>query len=236
MSRPYAVVLDYFGTLTPPIPRADLRRSVDRVAAALDIDPELFHALFVQSWPERSRGELGGTAATIRSLVERSGRAVDDVRLAEATAVRLAEYRHLSRPRPEAAAVIDALKDGGARIGVASDCGSELVELWNGLPLARLVDAAVFSWELGAAKPAVGMFQEIARRLDLQPEACLYVGDGGADELSGAARAGMTPVWLRDQAAHDASIYGFVGGDAATRVVENLAEVVEILDGPSSMA
>ena len=40
------------------------------------------------------------------------------------------------------------------------------------------------------------MYSAATARLDVEPGSCLYVGDGGSHELSGAAAVGMTPVKL----------------------------------------
>ena len=45
-------------------------------------------------------------------------------------------------------------------------------------------------------KPDPALYTAICARLDVAPADCLYVGDGGGRELSGAVRAGMTAVQL----------------------------------------
>ena len=78
-----------------------------------------------------------------------------------------------------------------------SDCTVELAESWPSLPLAGLVDAAVLSCEVGRRKPDPELFGLIAGRLGVAPGECLYVGDGGGDELTGASGCGMRAVMLR---------------------------------------
>jgi putative hydrolase of the HAD superfamily len=45
-------------------------------------------------------------------------------------------------------------------------------------------------------KPEPDIYLRTARALEVEPERCLYVGDGANDELAGAARVGMTPVLI----------------------------------------
>jgi putative hydrolase of the HAD superfamily len=52
----------------------------------------------------------------------------------------------------------------------------------------------VLSCETGLVKPDPEIFKLCAARLGVRPEDCLYVGDGGSDELRGASTVGMTPV------------------------------------------
>jgi putative hydrolase of the HAD superfamily len=91
------------------------------------------------------------------------------------------------------------------------------------------VDAVVLSSELGVAKPAPEVFETIAARLSVPAGRCWYVGDGGSDELAGARRAGMTPVWLRDPGAADAFVHGFAPADERTVTIPALDALLPLL-------
>ncbi|MFC4121719.1 HAD family hydrolase [Nonomuraea zeae] len=97
---------------------------------------------------------------------------------------------HLPRPGR-------ALRAAELRLGVLSDCTVELAETWPSLPLSRLVDAVVLSCETGRRKPDPELFHLIAQRLGVTPQECLYIGDGGGRELTGASACGMRAVMLR---------------------------------------
>lgn len=108
--------------------------------------------------------------------------------------------------REDALDTMAALRARGMRVGVLSDCTVELAETWEGLPLAPLVDAVVLSCQVGRRKPDPELFRLVAGRLGAAADECLYVGDGGSNELSGARAQGMTAVMLRaaDWADNDA--------------------------------
>ena len=57
-------------------------------------------------------------------------------------------------------------------------------------------EVSVFSVEVGRCKPDPMIYLEACWRMRVAPEDCLYVGDGGSRELTGAAAVGMTPVRL----------------------------------------
>jgi FMN phosphatase YigB (HAD superfamily) len=61
-------------------------------------------------------------------------------------------------------------------------------------PLRELVDAAVFSYEAGVAKPDQAAYAAAADRMGVAPASSVFVGDGGSDELVGAEAAGMRPI------------------------------------------
>jgi putative hydrolase of the HAD superfamily len=98
--------------------------------------------------------------------------------------------------RPDAVAALTAIKARGLRTGVVSDCTQELSAFLPALPVAPLLDARVFSVELGICKPDSAIYMAACEQLGVDPEDCVYVGDGGSRELSGAAAVGMTAVRL----------------------------------------
>jgi putative hydrolase of the HAD superfamily len=59
------------------------------------------------------------------------------------------------------------------------------------------VDAAVFSFEVKAKKPDGIVYLLTCERLDVRPSDCIFVGDGGNQELEGAEAVGMTAVMIR---------------------------------------
>ena len=78
-----------------------------------------------------------------------------------------------------------------------SDCTSELPDAWPRLPLAALVDAPVFSCVERTRKPDPRLFRTVAAApAGRTQRACLYIGDGGGRELTGASAIGMRAVLL----------------------------------------
>lgn len=63
--------------------------------------------------------------------------------------------------------------------------------------MSAVVDAPVFSCEAGAMKPDSAIYQRVCALLEAAPEDGIYVGDGGAHELTAAAALGMTAVLIR---------------------------------------
>jgi putative hydrolase of the HAD superfamily len=69
--------------------------------------------------------------------------------------------------------------------------------LWQESPLAPLVDVAVFSCSERIKKPDPRIYEHACERLGVRPQDCLYVGDGGSDELRGATAVGMRAIQIR---------------------------------------
>lgn len=192
-----AVVFDFFGTLTPGTPSHVWDEHAARSAAPLGIPVRTWRAALDASFPERATGVLGDLAATYRTLALRCGVEPDDEALAAACAARSASQGELFVLRDGAAAMLAELRARGLRLGVLSDCTRELADSWPRLPVAGLVDARVLSCEEGRRKPDPELFLRIARQLGVPPRSCVYVGDGGGSELTGASACGMRAYMLR---------------------------------------
>ena len=192
-----AVIFDFFATLTPSTPEEVWHEHTARSAAPLGLEVSVWRRALDESWAERATGALGDLPATFRELARRHGAEPGDEALAAACAARRAAQDELFAFRPDALAVLEQVRARGLRLGVLSDCTIELAEAWQRLPVAGLVDARVLSCEAGRRKPDPALFTTIARQLGVAPAECLYVGDGGGRELSGASACGMHAVMLR---------------------------------------
>ncbi|MER7207677.1 HAD family hydrolase [Streptosporangium sp. NPDC000239] len=191
-----AVIFDFFGTLTPSTPAHVWDDHAARSAAPLGIPVPVWRAALDSSFEERATGSLGDLRSTILTLARRCGVDPGETALTAACSARAEAQRELFTLRDDALGTLGAIRERGLAVGVLSDCTAELVRAWPELPLASLVDAAVLSCEIGRRKPDPELFLLAARRLGVTPGECLYVGDGGGRELTGATACGMTAFML----------------------------------------
>ena len=177
---------------------------------------------------ERACGRLGNAEATLRWVCEQAGVHPSDDAVRSAVTSRHRAVRADTRLRDEAVPTLAALRRLGLRTGVISDCTHELPAFLPQLPIDPLLDVRVFSVQVGRCKPDPALYQTACRRLDLTPADCLYVGDGGSQELTGAERAGMTAVRL---APPDLAGHMVFNADAAWigPVLRSLDEVVDLV-------
>lgn len=198
-----AVIFDFFGTLTPSTLNATWDRHAALSAEPLGIPAETWRRALDDSWDERATGRLGDLTQTFRTLAVRCGADPAPEALAAACTARGKSQRELFELRPDAERTLATLRAHRIPIAVLSDCTAELPLAWPELPLASLVDTRVLSCEEGRRKPDQELFRRTACRLAVAPDQCLYVGDGGGHELTGAKAAGMTPYMLRAGDWHD---------------------------------
>jgi putative hydrolase of the HAD superfamily len=202
-----AVVLDFFGTLTDPSAEAGRLASFTATARALGVPADAFAATMASTFGARATGAFGDTRSTLRAMSLRCGVSPTPAALDEATAVQLAGSAAVRAPRPGVLTVLAELRRRGLRLGLISDCSSELYESWPATPFAPLIDAAVFSWREGYRKPDQRLYATAAGRLGVAPQECWYVGDGGSREHRGAATAGMRPILVTNANYPSAAAY-----------------------------
>ena len=116
--------------------------------------------------------------------------------LGSAIDARICAIRDEGPLRPESRPLLQWLRQKGVRTAVVSDCWFELPEILPWLSIAPLLNAAVFSVHVGETKPHPAMYLRACGQLGVEPVECVYVGDGGSRELTGARALGMTAVRL----------------------------------------
>ena len=87
--------------------------------------------------------------------------------------------------------MLSALKKKGVQIGLISNCFSEEAMVIKKSILYPYFDAACLSFDEGLQKPDSAIFKRCLEKLNVQAKDCLYVGDGGSNELKAAEMVGM---------------------------------------------
>ena len=65
---------------------------------------------------------------------------------------------------------------------------------WNKSPLSELFDDTIFSYEVGYVKPQSQIYKIGLKKMNTNSKKCIFVGDGGSDELKGAKELGMKTI------------------------------------------
>lgn len=188
-----AVVFDFFGTLTRAMKRGPAH---DEVAQTLGCEPTAFTDMLDRTYQDRASGRYGDAGTGLYRIARHLGRSPQPAQVAQAVSLFSGALRDGIRLRPDAVRTLWRLRAAGLRTGLVSDCTHDLPALLPSMPVAELLDATVFSVHLGVTKPHPELFRTACQRLRVEPEECLYVGDGGGRELSGARSVGMTAVRL----------------------------------------
>lgn len=97
---------------------------------------------------------------------------------------------------PDSAPALRALRAAGLRLVVVSNWDASLHERLAETGLAPLLDGAVASAELGAAKPDPAAFERGLALAGVDRAAAWHVGDSVGADVEGALAAGIRPVLL----------------------------------------
>jgi len=97
----------------------------------------------------------------------------------------------------DALPVLEELRGQRLKLGLVSNTGRDLEEF---VAHHRLdVDAVLGSRAFGRTKPHPTIFQEVLKRLDVEPAEAAMVGDSPEDDVEGARAAGIETAFLLDR-------------------------------------
>ena len=134
---------------------------------------------------------------------------------------RMARVREIvTKVRPEILETLRTLKERGHGLCLVSNADAIDVLPWKDSPLCPLFDEVVFSCEVRLQKPDPAIYRLAMRRMGAQPEDCIFVGDGGSNELAGAKAVGLRTVQVRHFLQREAA-----GADCA---VDRFADILAI--------
>jgi putative hydrolase of the HAD superfamily len=228
-----AVVFDLYGTLVNEFRRDVFVANVREMAVDLGADPEAFEHAWTATAMERQTGRHATVADNLRAICSALGVAVVDEALVRAMKRRDAMYARYFRSRPGAEETLRPVKERGYPIALISMCAPDTPALWRAGPLARSIDVEVFSCEVGLRKPDPAIYLRATELLGIEPDRCLYVGDGAYGEITGAAAVGMTPVLIRDPDEEPGSALRPEAEEWNGPMIGRLSDVLAILGEPA---
>jgi putative hydrolase of the HAD superfamily len=129
------------------------------------------------------------------------------------------------RVYPEVAAVLGTLRDAGLRLGICSNAAyrpASMRDQVRHVGIRDLVDAAVFSSEVGWRKPSPRIFSAALEAVGATATSTVFVGDRLREDIGGAHGVGMRAVLVQRRAASGGRSAGAEQPDA---VVSSLREL-----------
>jgi putative hydrolase of the HAD superfamily len=186
-----AVLFDLFDTLCR-IDEEAYHRGKREEARLLGLDYEPFFKAWLGTAGAAQIGQIPDTAARVRNAVSTLGRSIQAETLHAIVTLEERTLRESTSLYPDVLPALEALR--GLRLGLVSNASSVAAMLLESLGLSSYFDSVTFSFRLGVAKPDPEIYLAACRSLDVEPETCLFVGDGNGRELDGAKRVGMKAV------------------------------------------
>ena len=192
-----AVIFDLFGSLIYKFPLQEHKRVLSKMASAVSVSPADFIRLWFDTFNERGLGIFTSIEINVEYICQKIGVKPENDQIELAAHINLEYTARTINPLPNATEVLSCLKSQGYKIGLISNCSSSIPQIVKRLPFASLIDVSVYSSLVGMQKPDPRIYQLAVEQLVVEPEDCLYIGDGDSQELTGASKVGMQPVLLR---------------------------------------
>ena len=195
-----AVIFDMFETLVTLF--TGRTYFSEHIAADLDLPIEAFRKCWHETEKDRTLGKYSmeeGLAITLKNLGAYSEANVELI----CRKRREALGDTFNDIPSESLWLLKTLREKGLKVGLITNTFSDERDMILASPLYPLFDVAMISYEQGLLKPDPEIYRRAMQALDVEPEECLYVGDGGSHELEGARSLGMQAIqctWFRDWA------------------------------------
>ncbi len=222
-----AVIFDLFSTL---ISLESAGVTGPRLDEVLGVPRERWDAAWLRYEDGRARGVYRSTAEALALTARDLGLSGGPERWEELAAGRSARFRQaLLYVEPGVLPALGELRTLGLRLGLLSDADCDEVAAWPDSPLFPYFDCALFSCHEGWRKPEPAGYLQVARELGVEPQRCLYVGDGRSDEHLGARAVGMTPVLITAHLARFAPERIPLMAPRCDHIVASVQEVVALV-------
>ena len=195
-----AVIFDLFETLITEWEHKKYTKN--ELCADLGIDRTQFDIF----WDEKAQDQYLGNISFEESILyvgEKCGKYIDQTTLSNIIDKRIKtksacfDYVH-----PDVFQLLKTLRDMGLQTAIISNCSSEEVKVLKASEIYKYFDEIVLSYEVHMKKPDSCIYEEAAKRLGVDLRECIFVGDGGSDELVGAKNVAMKAIqakWYTNQ-------------------------------------
>jgi putative hydrolase of the HAD superfamily len=234
VSRLDAVLLDAFGTLVamdPPGPRLHAELAARGFDVSAEATASAFRAEIAYYLDHQLEGRDAASLDDLRDRcaeVLREALGLPGLDRPTARAALLAAIRF--RPFSDAAPALTELRERGLRLVVASNWDCSLPDALGDAGLLELVDGVVSSAEAGVRKPDARLFVLALERAGVAAERAVHVGDSPANDVAGAAAAGIRAVLLRRAGERpDALPADAADGPVPLAEIETLADLPRVL-------
>ncbi len=186
-----AVIFDMFETLASLFEGGSYFS--EDMAADLGIPEKEFKAAWHRTEEGRTTGKYSMSEAA--GIVLKDVGAYSEAGVALITGKRMRNLEGtFSADLSESVAMLKRLKDEGYLVGLISNCYSDERDMIKKSPMYPYFDVVCLSYETGICKPDERIFRLCAEKLGVSLDECLYVGDGGSDELITARKLGMKAI------------------------------------------
>lgn len=219
-----AVIFDLFETLITEW--GHKKYTKNEMCSELGVEREKFDVYWNQKERERYSGEIS-FADSILFVCEKCGNKIDDLTLSRIIDKRIRTkslcFEYIN---PDLYLLLECLKAKGLKLAIISNCSSEEVKVIRQSRIYEYFNQVILSYEIKMQKPDVRIYKKASDLLGVAADECIFIGDGGNNELEGAKLAGMEAIqakWYTNQLPHKrGNIDGFLTAEEPLEIMQFL--------------
>ena len=190
------LIFDLFHTLTPAPSRVELPA---HTSTLLGIPRARWEQALFSETRARLTGQVREPLAILHDITDRIDAGFSDQQLTAVALERARRFEVMLTAIP--AETLDSLAElrrRGWSLALLSNADAMEAAPWPRSPLAPLFHRALFSCDIGCAKPEPESYRLALDALELPAERCWFLGDGGSNELLGAREAGLRTILVSE--------------------------------------
>ena len=219
-----AVIFDLFETLITEW--GHKKYTKNEMCADLGIE----RAEFDVFWDEKEQDRYIGSISFEDSILyvgKKCNKQVDNTTISNIIDKRIKTISVcFERVHPEVFQLLRTLREMGLQTAIISNCSSEEVKVLKKSEIYKYFDEVVLSYEVHMKKPDSCIYEEASKRLGVELGECIFVGDGGSNELVGARNVGMKAIqakWYTNQYPKKSdNIKGFIVAEEPLDILKHI--------------
>ena len=192
-----AFIFDLFDTLTGYESDWSV---IPPVSVMLGLNSKAWNDQLLLHSNDRLTGKLQDPFLIIKNMAHNIDNSIPDELISEVVIKRTNRYSDALFNIPiENIETIRKLRLLNKKIALLSNADVMECSGWDNSPLKPLFDVVVFSCQAGFAKPDPAAYAFCINKLGVIASECVFVGDGGSNELAAAHTLGITTVFVSDK-------------------------------------
>jgi len=186
------VIFDLFCTLT--VPKVYDNEGGNEYSI-LNIDKAIWEKMYEECYYDGASGKIKDPIELIANIALRINPNFSKELIEKAAKSRMnIFYECLINIDPVILLTLEKLKKLSKKLVLISNANIIDKMSWNDSPLFKYFDLSIFSYDIGSLKPDRRIYEIALKKLKIKSEDCLYIGDGGHDELKGSKEMGMKTI------------------------------------------
>ena len=219
------IVFDLYDTLIH-LENEEYRRLEELFAAEVGVDYDTYRTTWRKYMPHRMKGDIKTLRDMVEVLLKDLKLPCNSRKLNKLEQMQINTLMSTIRFYHDVDNLLSSLKDRGLTLTLLSNTSHNSENVLEIIPWMHHFEHVVLSHKIGIIKPDPRIYLIALTNMGLEPNKCLFVGDGGSMELDGAANVGMVTAKVMQPGQNQT----FSRSERADYFIDSIHEVPELVD------